>query len=96
MAVMEMNIKKLEAQLEQWGAKLDELEAKAKAAASDVKANAKSDQLKRIADLKLQYHAAQKKLSEFRAAGNEKWANFKDDMETLWKDIELTFKKLTH
>ncbi|MBN1552674.1 hypothetical protein JW979_14460, partial [bacterium] len=86
----------LEAQLKQWGVRLEELAARADKAGSDAREEAKADYNKRVVDLKKKYTAAQKKLVEFRAAGDGKWDNFKSDVETLWKDIEVAFKGLTH
>jgi hypothetical protein len=90
----ETNVEKLEAQLKQWGVKLNELTTKAGAAGKAAKAEAEADYQKRIADLKLKYEAAQKKLAEFKSAGSGKWADFKDDIGLLWGDLEATFKKL--
>jgi chromosome segregation ATPase len=92
MGSMEMKVDKLEAQLKQWGEKLEDLEAQAKEAGSE----AKGDFHQRIVDLKAKYEIAQKKLAEFKTMSRGKWNNFKADLETLWKDIEVTFRGLTH
>ena len=79
-----------------WGAKLDEISAKLAKTSTDAKEDAKAEYHKGVADLKSKYEAAQKKLAEFTSASGGKWDNFKGDMETLWKDIEITFKGLVH
>jgi uncharacterized protein YjbJ (UPF0337 family) len=83
---------RMETQLAHWGATLDGLVHKAEKAGSDVKA----DYHKRLDELKLKYQAAQKKLSDLRAAGHEKWDTFKADIEVVWKDLEAAFKKLAN
>ena len=52
---VEGHVGKMEAQLKQWGAKLDELVARAE----EVSAEAKIERRKRIEDLKAKYQAAQ-------------------------------------
>lgn len=96
MGSVEKNVDKLEAQLKEWGTKLEEMTAKAADTGVKAKAEAKAQSDKRISDLKAKYQAAEDKLAEFRAAGNGKWDNFKDDIESLWKSLEVTFKNLTH
>ena len=86
----EGHVGKMEAQLRQWGAKLDELVAKAEKAGAAVKI----DQRKRIDDLKAKYRVAQSKLCELKAAGSEKWATLKTGVESAWKDLEAAFKKM--
>jgi hypothetical protein len=86
----EGHVGKMEAELRQWGAKLDELVAKAEKAGTEMKI----DQRKRIDDLKAKYQVAQSKLGELKAAGSEKWATLKTGVESAWKDLEAAFKKM--
>jgi hypothetical protein len=86
----EGHVGKMEAELRQWGAKLDGLVAKAEKAGAAVKI----DQRKRIDDLKAKYQVAQSKLCELKAAGSEKWATLKTGVESAWKDLEAAFKKM--
>jgi peptidoglycan hydrolase CwlO-like protein len=86
----EDKVGKLEAQLKQWGARLDELVAKADRAGTA----ARIDNRKRIDDLKAKVHAAQAKLDEVKAAGSEKWETLKTGVESAWSELELAFKKL--
>jgi thiamine monophosphate kinase len=81
---------KLEAQLKQWGARLDQVVAKAEKVGMEVNA----EKRKRLDELKAKYQAAQSKLGEFKAAGGEKWETFKTGVETAWSDLEAAFKKL--
>jgi len=82
---------KMEKQLKQWGAKLDDLVVKAEGAGTDVKAGCHKD----IDELKVKYHAAHTKFTEFKAAGSENWETFKTDVGSTWNDLEVAFKKLT-
>jgi peptidoglycan hydrolase CwlO-like protein len=84
------DVGKLETQLKQWGAKLDELVAKADRAGT----TARIDNRKRIDDLKAKVQAAQSKLDEVKTAGREKWETLKTGVESAWAELELAFKKL--
>jgi len=75
-----------------YGAKLDGMIAKV----GEKKAEAKADYQKGITEMKDKVKAAQKKLDELRASGDGKWHHFKTDLERLWSDVEVTFKRLTH
>jgi hypothetical protein len=86
----EGHVGKMEAELRQWGAKLDELVAKVEKAGADVKI----EQRKRLDDLKAKYQVAQAKVCEVKAAGSEKWATLKTGVESAWKDLEAAFKKM--
>jgi hypothetical protein len=81
---------KLEAQLKQWGARLDQVVAKAEKVGMEVNA----EKRKRLDELKAKYQAAQSKFGECKAAGDEKWEIFKTGVETAWSDLEAAFKKL--
>jgi hypothetical protein len=91
MQSIEAHIEKREAQLRQWGVRLDELVARAEEAG----AKAKIDHRKRIDDLKVKYQVARSRLDELRAAGSEKWEIFKNGVERAWSELEVAFKKLT-
>ncbi len=92
MQAHEAHVGKMEAQLKQWGAKLDELVAKTK----EVGAEAKVEYRKGIDDLKAKHQAAQAKLDELKAAGGEKWESLKAGVESVWGEVEAAFKKLTN
>jgi hypothetical protein len=91
MKKMDARVGKMETQLKQWGAKLDELVAKAEEAGAE----AKIDYRKRIDDLKSKHQVAQSKLAELRAGGSEKWDILKSGVESAWKELEVAFKKMT-
>lgn len=92
MEIVEANVGKMEVQLKQWGAKLDELVAKAEEAGTE----AKVDYRKSIDDLKSKHRVAQARLDELRAAGGEKWGAFKIGVESAWTELEAAFKNLAN
>ena len=90
MQMVEANAGKMEAQLRNWGVKLDKVIAKAEAAGTEVKV----DYRKGVDDLKAKYKVAQSKFDECKAAGSAKWGIFKTGLEAAWNDLETAFKKL--
>lgn len=92
MATKEAHIEKIEEQLKQRGAKLDELVAKANEAGPEVK----SDYHRRIDDLKAKFEIMRSKQAELKAASNDKWQTVKTGVETAWKELEATFNNLTN
>jgi len=83
---------KIETRLRQLGTKLDKLVAKADEAGADVKAEYRTQ----IDHIKNRHAVVQTKLTEYRAAGGQKWENFKGGVETAWHDLENAFKALKH
>jgi hypothetical protein len=88
----EAHVGKLEAQLAEWGAKLDELVKDAAQADSE----AQQDYNKRVAAIKVKYEVAHTRLSELRTASGEKWDTFKAGVEVAWKDLEAAFQSLSN
>ena len=92
METVEAHVGKMEAELAQWGAKLDELLAKADAAGTE----AKIDYRKRLDDLREKYINAERRLAELKAAGSSKWDTFKDGVESAWSELAKAFTKLAN
>jgi hypothetical protein len=90
MQMVEANAGKMEAQLRNWGVKLDKVRARAEAAGTGVKIEYR----KGVDDLKAKYEVAHSKFDECKAAGSAKWGIFKTGLETAWSDLETAFKKL--
>ena len=90
MQIVETNVGKMEAQLRNWGVKIDKVVAKAAAAGSEVK----TDYHKGVEDLKAKYKVAQSKFADAKAAGSAKWEIFRTGLESAWSDLESAFKKL--
>ena len=90
MQIAEENAGKMEAQLRNWGVKIDKAIARAAAAGTEVRI----DYRKGVEDLKAKYQVAQSKFDECKAAGSSKWGIFKTGLEAAWDDLETAFKKL--
>lgn len=81
---------RIEAQLKEFGAKLDKISSKADQAGG----NTNADHKKRIDDSKAKYQIARTKFDEFRAAASDKRDSFKAGMESSWHEFETAFKGL--
>jgi hypothetical protein len=75
---------KVEAQLKEWGAKIDDL--KARAAKSKVELKTKYE--KQVQDLRVKQEVVQKKLKEFRESGEEAWEGLKTGIEKSLDDLK--------
>ncbi len=89
---IDRTVSKLEDQLKLWGAKLNELVAKAAVAGQETKVDAR----KHLDDVKVKLADARAKLDEAKAAGGDKWDKFKSGVEHSWKELEDAFHKLAH
>lgn len=92
METMELHVAKMETQLLQWGAKLDELVADADGAAAE----AKLAYHKRVDDLKAKYRVAHTKLDELKTAeSSETWEIIQAGVANTWDELEVAFEKLS-
>jgi uncharacterized coiled-coil DUF342 family protein len=91
MDFIKANSGKMEAQLKEWGAKIDEMVSKVDAAGVE----AKKQTLQQIAELKAKHQATQTKLDALKSATDDKWDTIKIGVERAWNDLETAFKKLT-
>jgi hypothetical protein len=80
---------KFDAQLREWGAKIDVLKAKADQAT----AGAKIEYYEQIEELRFKQAAAQKKFEEFRDAGEQAWEELKPGLEHAWDDFKSAVEK---
>jgi peptidoglycan hydrolase CwlO-like protein len=87
-----MHVGKMEEQMNQWGAKLDDLVAKATEAEKKVK----SDYHLRIDELKAKHSEMQSKLKDLKASEGGKWDDFKAGINKSWAELESAFKKLAN
>ncbi len=85
-------VEKRKAQIDRWNVELDDLENKITAASADAKA--KIEHKAHIAALRLRRDEARDKLAEIEAAGDDRWENFKDGMESVWMSIKDDFEKV--
>lgn len=77
-------VKKLELQLKDWEAKLDELKTKASEAKDEVRADYK----KQTAALGRKLTAARKKLQALKDAGEGAWQEMSDGVEKAWSEMK--------
>ena len=75
---------KMETQLQEWGAKIDELTAKAEHATLEAKVKY-HEQLK---ILQIKREAAQGKFNELKNASGGAWEDLKSGMENAWNDMK--------
>ena len=85
------DVGKMEAELRQWGARLDNLRAMADLAGTA----ARRDYRQRLDDAGKKYDAAEAKLAELKAAGRGKWEIFKGGIESAWSELATAFTRLT-
>ena len=92
METVEAHVEKMEAELKQWGARLDKLVTGAHATSAD----AKVDYRNRLDDLREKYVAAERSFAELKAAGSGKWEIFQGGVETAWRELATAFTRLTN
>jgi DNA repair exonuclease SbcCD ATPase subunit len=87
---------KIEAQLKEWGAKIEELKIKAEKSKGDLKTKYE----KRIQELQAKQTVVQQKLRELRGSGEEAWEGLKTGVEKSLDELKgsldrtlLTFKE---
>jgi hypothetical protein len=83
MGMKEAYEKKLQAQLDEWGAEIDKLKAKADKAEAD----AQLDYYKEIEELRTNQEVANKKLSELKEASEDAWEDLKAGIESAWDSL---------
>jgi hypothetical protein len=93
METVEAHVEDMEAELKQWGARLDKLMTEAHSARADVK---KSDHRKRLDDLREKYLAAEERFAELKAAGSGKWEIFQGGVEAAWRELATAFTRLAN
>jgi uncharacterized coiled-coil DUF342 family protein len=77
-------IDKMAAQLKDWSARIDELEARAGTIKSDMKEGYEN----RIHELKEKRDAVTRKLQETGKATDEAWETFKTGVDHAWEDLK--------
>ena len=90
METADADLGKMDAELQQWGTRLDNLLAMA-----DVLGTAGGiDRRERLADLKKKYDAAARKLAALKAAGSGKREIIKGGVENAWSELATAFTRL--
>jgi len=75
---------KIEAQLKEWGVKIDELKAKAERSKVELKMKYE----KQIEDLRVQKETLEKRLQEFKESGEETWEHLKTGIEKGFDELK--------
>jgi predicted nucleic acid-binding Zn-ribbon protein len=76
-------IDKMERQLKEWSARIDELESRVSATKTDAKMEYKD----RIRELKDRRETLSRNLSELRESGGKSWEAMKAGIESVWLDF---------
>lgn len=84
METREIYKQKYEAQLHEWGAKLDLM----KAQSEKLSAQAKLDAAPHLDSVHTKFEAAKAKLAELAAATDDKWDGFTKDVDHMWHDLK--------
>ena len=82
-------VQKLKAQLDQWNADINKLEAKA----DQAEVGAKIEYHKRIADLRARIKEVEDHIMELQQAGEEAWEDLKQGLENSWDILKISFTK---
>lgn len=82
--------KKLEAQLREWDAKLDQIGAKARVAAADARIGYENE----LESLNSKRAAAQKTVEELGKRGENAWEDLKDGAEKVWDEMGKATEKV--
>jgi len=80
---------RLEAELNEWSAKINVLKAKAAKTQADVKINF-AEEIKLLEEKK---QKAKEKLHELRDAGDDAWVDLKAGLESVWSDLGNSISK---
>jgi hypothetical protein len=80
---------KMAAQLKEWTAQINLLEAKIENAGADLKVKG-SDELKA---LRAKQHAAAEKMKELEKASGEAWEQVKDTADKIWDELKAGIAK---
>jgi hypothetical protein len=77
-------VAKMEAELKEWSARLNELKAKASKAA----AQGRVEYQKQLETLQSKHDAAASKLAELKSAGEDRWESLKAGVEGAWNELK--------
>jgi len=90
MASKEAYQKKLEAQLKEWDAKLDQLSAKAQMATADARINYENE----LESLQSKRAAAHKTFEALGKRGENAWEDMKDGVEKAWDEMSKAIENV--
>lgn len=76
---------KMAAQLKEWGAQLDLMEAKAENIGADIKIK----HAEKLHELRAKQHAASVKMEELEKSSGEAWEQVKVTADKIWDDLKV-------
>ena len=82
-------VEKMKAKLDEWNAEIDKLQAQARAAEAENKANYE----KQLAEMRKHRDQAQAKMKEAQSASDAAWDDMRKGMENAWENISSSFRK---
>lgn len=88
MSMKEAYEKKLQAQLDEWSAKIDLLKAKADSAEADTQLA----YYKEIEELSSMQQTAKSKLKQLKESGGDTWEDLKAGMDSAWSSLSSAVK----
>ena len=89
MSEREAYIEKAKAQLDQWNAEIDKLEARAREASADGEIAYRET----LQDLRGKRDALEQKLNETRQSGEAAWSDMKAGMDAAWNNLSAAITK---
>ncbi|MGZ4419098.1 MAG: sll1863 family stress response protein [Gaiellaceae bacterium] len=89
MARKDEYVAKLEAQIEDWSARIDGLTAKTHKLTDDARRSVQ----KQIEEGKVKLAAARQKVDALKTVGSDKYEEAKTTLESFWKDAKAVFEK---
>ena len=92
MSTKDQYVEKRQAEIDKWNAEIENLETKITAAGADAKAKLAHEE--HMNALRQQRDQARAKLAEIQAAGDDKWEDLKDGLESVWTSIKDGFEKV--
>jgi len=84
MEIQDAYKQKMAAQLKEWGAQLDLLEAKAENVGADIKVK----RAKELQELRGKMSVASVKMNELEKASGEAWEQVKNTADQVWEDLK--------
>ena len=91
MSMKETYEKKLQAQLDEWGAEIDKLKAKA----DNAEADTQLEYYKQIEELRSTQESAKEKLAALKEASDDAWEDLKAGLDSAWGSLGSALKSAT-
>jgi hypothetical protein len=89
MGTRDQYVKTMKAQLDEWNAEIDKLEARSR----KLEAKAQVEYEAQIEALKDKREEARRQLDEIRNAADDSWERLKNEAEGLWKNMAVVLRK---